>query len=172
MARTLRARKSGQRRPWASEAQKRLWRDHEHRAKMCEARARSGEARRADPIKYSRLGIPNGMHRAEADAAWKAAAALADNAMRGLEASGAVPEMVIPNSAEALAKAALHEVALMALGPTNKRTKMRALNILLAFTKSKPAERRAISGASNPTDEWVKSVLQADSQPRAERPRA
>jgi hypothetical protein len=99
---------------------------------------------------------------AEADAAWEAAAALADNAVRGLEAQGTIPAVVIPNSDEALAKATLHEVALLALGPTNKRTKMQALNILLAFTKAKPAERRAISKANNPTDEWMQSVLQAD----------
>jgi len=98
------------------------------------------------------------MHRAEADAAWKAAAALADNAMRGLEVSGAVPEMVIPNSKEALAKAALHEVALLALGPTNKRPKIQALNVLLAFTKPKPAERCAINQAGDRTAEWLKSL--------------
>jgi hypothetical protein len=167
MACTPRAPKSGQYRPWASEPQKRLWRDPEHRAKMCQARARTAEDRRKRPERYSRLGVPNGMHRAEADAAWEAAAALAGNAMAGLEAQGLVPVDVLPNSDEALAKAALHEVALLALGPTNRRTKMQALNILLAFTKAKPAERRAISKANNPTDEWMQSVLQADSQPAA-----
>jgi hypothetical protein len=108
------------------------------------------------------------MHRAGADAAWEAAARLAENAIRGLEAQGLVPVDVLPNSDEALAKATLHQVALLALGPTNKRTKMQALNTLLAFTKAKPTERRAIRKANNPIDEWMQSVLQADSQPPAE----
>jgi hypothetical protein len=168
MARTPRIPKSGQRRPWASEPQKRLWHDPDHRAKMCEARARSAEDRRKNPERYSRLGIPNGMHRGEAEAAWQAAAVLADDAMAGLEAQGLVPVDVPPNSEEALAKAALHQVALLALGPTNKRTKVQALNTLLVFTKAKPAERRGIGKASNPTDEWMRSVLQAASQPPAE----
>ena len=172
MARTPRIPKSGQRRPWALEPQKRLWRDPEHRAKMREARARSAEDRRENPERYSRLGVPNGMHRAEADAAWQAAAALADNAIAGLEAQGLVLVDVLPDSDEALAKAGLHEVALLALGPTNKRTKMQALNIFLAFTKAKPAERRAIGKASNPADEWMQAVLQADSPPPAEHRRA
>jgi len=38
---------------------------------------------------------------------------------------------------------------------------MQALNTLLAFTKAKPAERRAIRKANNPTDEWIHSVLRA-----------
>src|SRR5215475_13127767 len=109
MARTPRVPKSGQRRPWASEAQKRLWRDREHHAKMCEARAHSAEARRVDPIKYSRLGIPNGMNRAQADAAWQAAEQQADKALKDLEARGIIPVDVLPNSDEALAKAALRE---------------------------------------------------------------
>jgi hypothetical protein len=92
------------------------------------------EDRRKNPERYSRLGVPNGMHRAEADTAWQAAAALADNAMAGLEAQGLVPVDALPNSEEALAKAALHEEALLALGPTNKRTKTQALSVLLAFT--------------------------------------
>jgi hypothetical protein len=168
MARTPRILKSGQRRPWASEPQKHLWADPDHRAKMCEVRARAAEDRRKNPERYSRLGVPNGMHRAEADAAWQAAAVLADNAIAGLEAQGLVPVDVLPNSDEALAKAALHQVALLALGPTNKRTKMQALNTLLASTKAKPAERRAIKKANNPIVEWMHSVLQADSQPPAE----
>ena len=161
MARTPRVPKSGQYRPWASEPQKRLWRDPQHRAKMCEARLRSAGDRRKNPERYSRLGIPNGLHRADADVAWEAAATLAENAMRGLEAQGLVPVDVLPNSGEELAKAALHQVSLLALGPTNKRTKMQALKILLDFTKAKPAERRAIRKANNPTDEWMHSVLQA-----------
>jgi hypothetical protein len=72
--------------------------------KMCEARARNAEDRRKNRERYSRLRVPNGMHRAEAVAAWQAAAVLADKAMAGLEDQGLVPVDVLPNSEEALAK--------------------------------------------------------------------
>jgi hypothetical protein len=49
-------------------------------------------------------------------------------------------------------------VALLALGPTNKRTKMQALNVLLAFIKAKPAERIA---ARTTPDEWLHAVAAA-----------
>jgi len=99
------------------------------------------------------------MHRADADAAWEAAATLAENAMRGLEAQGLVPVDVLPNSDEALAKAALHQVALLALGPTNKRTKMQALKILLDFSNAKP-DKHATTRITT-VEEWLEAVAAA-----------
>jgi hypothetical protein len=156
-------------------AQRALWADPEHRAKMCAAGFKpvDAEDHHANPTKYSRLSIPNGMRRAEAEAAWDEASKRADMAVRGLEVSGVVPTDVITGTDEELAKAALHAAAVIALGPmSDKRTKLHALKIVLDYTKAKPEERRAISKASNPTDEWMQSVLQADSQPPTEHRRA
>src|SRR5260370_468821 len=58
--------KAGRRSPAKSEAQKKLGRDPEHRRKMIAARHRSTEDRRKDPLRYSRLGVPTGMRKAEA----------------------------------------------------------------------------------------------------------
>jgi hypothetical protein len=87
------------------------------------------------------------MNRAEAEKFWAEAEQQADMAVRGLEA---------------LAKAALCGLYVLAMSPGDKRTKLSALGTLLAFIKAKPAERRAISKANNPTEEWLQSVLQAD----------
>jgi len=155
-------------------AQKTLWRNPAHRAKMAATGFKpvSAEDHRADSARYSRLGVPNGYTKATAAEARATAEKQADMAVRGLERAGIITTDVLPNSDDALANAALRELFVIAISPGNSRTKLQALNTLLAFTKSKPAERRAISKANNPTDEWIQSVLQADSQPPAEHRRA
>jgi hypothetical protein len=143
---------------------------------MSAARRRSADDRRADPAKYSRLGIPTGFTKATAAKAWDEAAAKADAAMRALEAAGIVPRGALPGSNSgqpildgeeldvAFAKAILHEAVKLALGPGNKRMKMAALKVVLDYTKPKPgnAERRAIR-AEGP-EGWLRAVL-AENQP-------
>ena len=66
----------------------------------------------------------------------------ADGAVRGLEARGVVPTEVLPETDEALAKAAIHALAVIALGPMNgQRDKAKALDIPLSVTKVKPAQK-------------------------------
>jgi hypothetical protein len=160
MARTPRIPKSGQRRPERAEIQRQLWQDGQHRAKMIAARRRSAEARRQNPERYSRLGVPNGMHRAEAQALWTEAQSQADSAIKGLEAQGIVSAVVVPDSDEAKAKAALHGACVLALGPGNARDKLQALNVVLTFTKPR-AGRHAIAAAVSPED-WLLSVLASE----------
>ena len=64
--------------------------------------------------------------------------------LKDLEARGIVPPDVLASTDEAWAKAALRQLHVLAISPGDKRTKLQALNTLLAFTKSKLAERRAI----------------------------
>jgi hypothetical protein len=113
MARIPRIPKSGQRRPEVAETRKKQWQDPEYRERMIAARSRSAEDRQENPERYSRLGVPSGMHRAEALAAWSEANKMADSAIRGLEAQGVVPATVT-DSDEAMAKAALHQAVLIA----------------------------------------------------------
>jgi hypothetical protein len=98
--RSPRPTKSGRRCPAYSEALKKLWATPEYREKMVAARQRSAEDRRNSPQKYSRLGVPNGMRKAEAMKAWETARTLADTIMSGFEAQGIVPGVVIPDSDE------------------------------------------------------------------------
>jgi hypothetical protein len=50
-------------------------------------------------------------------------------------------------------------VALLALGPTNKRTKTQALNILLAFTKARPSKHATTRITT--VEEWLEAVAAA-----------
>jgi hypothetical protein len=159
---TPRPTKSGRRSARQSEVQKQLWQIPEHREKMLTARARSAVDRRKDPKKYSRIGVPNGMRKAEAQKAWAAAGELADTIMRGFEALSIVPEEVIPDTDEALAKAALREACVLALGPGSHRTKLAAAVIVLRFTRVPPA---ACVRASTPpsAQAWLKDAIVASS---------
>lgn len=70
-----------------SEAMKRKWQDPEFRAKQEKVFA----ARRADKTKaWSRLGVPDGMTRATAEAAWAEARLKARQALQALKAAGYV----------------------------------------------------------------------------------
>jgi hypothetical protein len=138
---------------WVDAVHKRLWLDPEHRARMIAARARSAEDRRANPAHYSRIGVPDGMRQAEAMKAWAVAREHANEIMRGLEAAGVVPKVVIPDSDEDKAKAALHEACVLALGPTDRRTKLAAARTVLAYTKCLPAQRLELKTAS--LEQWL-----------------
>jgi hypothetical protein len=107
-------------------AQEALQQEPAHRAKMAAAGFRpvTPEDHREEklracgtPTKWSRLGIPAGMTRAEAEKAWAEAERQADAAIRGLESQGELEDTVIPESDEAPAKAAIHALAAIALGP-------------------------------------------------------
>jgi len=92
-------------------------------------------------VNYSRLGVPDGMRKPEATKAWDVARTKADDFMRALEAQGTIAAVVVPDSDEAKAKACLREAAVMALGPTNNRTKVMAINTVLTYTKGKPLQK-------------------------------
>ena len=150
--------KTGRRSPAQSEAQKKLWRDPGHRRKMIAARHRSTEDRRKDPLKYSRLGVPTGMRKAEAMALWDTAGKTADSIVRALEANGVLPEAVIPDSDDALAKACLRESAVIAFGPgRDQRTKLMALYALLKYTKGRPARRLDYTLTA---EEWLRKATE------------
>jgi hypothetical protein len=106
---------------------------------MIAARHRSTEDRRKDPLKYSRLGVPTGMRRAEAMKLWDTAGKIADTIIGALEADGVLAEAVLPDSDDAVAKACLRELAVIAFGPgKDQRTKLMALYALLKYTKGRP----------------------------------
>jgi hypothetical protein len=126
---------------------------------MISAKSRSTEERRKNPERYSRLGVPNGMRKPEAAEVWAVAKTLADTAIRGLELQGALEAFPLSNTDEALAKAALHEAAKIALGPVNSRTKMSALKVVLDFTKAMPAQR--VAPCFNTPEEWLRTITDA-----------
>ena len=78
-----------------------------------------------------------------------------------MEDADMVPKVVVPGSDEEMAKLALSEVFLMALGPTEQRTKLAALSKVLEFTKAKPASKTDLR--INNAEAWLEGVL-ADHQ--------
>ena len=100
--------------------------------------------------------------------AWDNARELADTIMRGFEAQGIVPELVIPDTDDAIAKAVLHEACVLALGPGNMRTKLLAAATVLKYTKAPPVQR--VSSAIT-AEEWLRAngdaALRAKAVPAA-----
>jgi len=157
--------KTGRRSPAQSEALTKLWQDPAYRSKMIASRHRSAEDRRKDPLKYSRLGVPTGMRKAEAMALWDTAGKIADTIIGALEADGVLPEGVIPDSDDAVAKACLRELAVIAFGPgKDQRTKLMALHALLKYTKGPPACRLDYTVTA---EEWLRKATQ---EPRSDLP--
>jgi hypothetical protein len=124
--------------PGQSAAISACWADPVYRAKRAEGTKRMCADRAANPDKYSRVMIPNGMRRAEAMAAWEVAGMLADEAMRQLQARGDLPAVTVPDSDDALANQAIREAFKMALGPGSLGDKLDALRVVLRYTKALP----------------------------------
>lgn len=145
----------------ASEAQKKLWQNPEHRAKMVAARRKLTPLWKAHPERFSRRGVPNGWTKAEATKAWKEAHRLADLAIKGFEVAGVVPKVVIPDSDDEIAKLCLREACVMALGPGGDlRTKIGALGTVLKYTKAKPAQRQSTRVACT-SEDWLRTAIMA-----------
>ena len=64
------------------------WQDPEYRAKMAERDNRREELRKADPQRFSRTGVPNGMRKDAAQRMWSVAEAQADKIIQTLKAEG------------------------------------------------------------------------------------
>jgi hypothetical protein len=125
---------------------------------------------KANPARLSRLGIPDGMNRAQAEAAWAVARAQAEKVFTQMVdegiVAGVVPEdfervtlqkadgqtvvILVPKTDEGKASVALKEAMVMALGPMgNQQTKIAAINTVLKFTKSPPAQKLEVSKAED-----------------------
>jgi hypothetical protein len=146
-----------------SEAQKKLWRNPEHRAKMVAARRALIPEWQAHPERFSRRGVPNGWKKADALKAWAEARRLAGFAIKGFEKLGVVPSETIPDSDAEIAKLCLREACVLALGPGNdKQTKLQAINVILRFTKPKPFRRQATTLRWSAED-WLHAAIVAGS---------
>jgi hypothetical protein len=147
---------------------KALHADPVFRANVAAARARRSEDIKSDRKKFTRLGIPSGMRRYDADEAWFQARAQAKHLIRMLENNGELrpDKLIIPDSDEALAKAALHEAAVLALGPTDNKTKLAAVNTVLAYTKQKPVTKIDTNLSAN---DWLKEAVAANKASNANR---
>ena len=132
--------------PSHSEAMKAKWLEPGYRAKMAERDNRREQLRKADPGRFSRLGVPNGMRKEEAVKLWNVAEKQADKIIQTLKAEGVLPETAaaaqstvpVPDTEAGMAEAVLREALKLALGPTGTRAKLSALDIILKYTRLPP----------------------------------
>jgi hypothetical protein len=134
---------------------KELWATPEHRAKMKERDAKLKQMRKDDPWAIKTWGVPHGVGKKKAIPLWRAAHGLADKYLDYMKKTDQAPsdmdvtvverpniiphtEMVVPESDEEKAVIALREAFLLAVGPTAIPEKIKAINTVLAYTKTKP----------------------------------
>lgn len=117
--------------------------------------------RKADPQRWSRKGVPDGMKRKDANKLWAKARAQADEWIKMLEDEGSLEldYKIVPDSDAEKAKLALREAAAMALGPADNRTKLMAINTVLAYTKEKPTQK--VDNTVRTSEDWLKAALEA-----------
>lgn len=124
---------------------KALWASPEGKAKMAARNAKTAEMRAADPTKFSRSGVPNGMTKASVAPLVAKAHQLADRFIQKMKDEDVIPMIVIPDSDDARAEAALKAAVIIALSPGERQTQMAAIRTVLEYTKSKPATRSQIT---------------------------
>lgn len=138
---------------------------------------------KTDPGRLSRYGIPDGMNREMANAAWDKARAKAEQVYtqmveQGIVAgvspddfekvtvtleSGRQVEILVPKTDAAKADVALKEAMVVALGPMgNMQTKIAAINTVLKFTKSLPAQELKVSKAEDLLAAALADMKQSD----------
>jgi seryl-tRNA synthetase len=132
-----------------------LWDTPEHRQKMKERDAKLKQMRKEDPWSTASWGIPRGKGKADAIPLWRAAHNLADQYLDYMKKTDQAPSdmdvtvvdrpniiphtaMVIPESDEEKAVVMLREAFLIAVGPTAIPDKLKAINTVLTYTKTKP----------------------------------
>jgi hypothetical protein len=127
---------TGRKNPAAAQALRKKWQDPEYRATQTQIN------REVLPIgRRSRVGVPNGMTRAQAEPLWQQARAQADLAMAAFVQQGLIK--FHPNiDEEELARLVLREALVIALSPLRDiQTKAAALRLVLEWTLPKPANR-------------------------------
>lgn len=119
-----------------------LWGDPWHRKRML-AKRRREQAK--NPAKYSRYNVPDGMTRKQANKAWAQTKRKVSKFIEMMKDDNILPDVIIPNSDEAKAEAALRETCLIAFGPGAKPQKLQALRTILEYTKAKPESKSKVT---------------------------
>lgn len=166
MATPKRPRKKSQRaktkrkNPELSSRLKILWATPEFREKMRLRDEARLAAAKLNPEKFWRRGVPDGMRRPKAMRLWARARKLADRFIQIMKDQGELPEtekvmvldengaselVEVPNTDAGKAEAALREAFVLAVGPSEQKIKIQAINTVLNFTKSKPESKSKLT---------------------------
>lgn len=141
----------GKRNSVQSQVWKEIWADPERREALL-------AKRRAAPVQRGkRTGVPDGMRKADAEAAWARAAEQADRFIKIMEKAGEIPEVVVPGSEAEMAKEVLREAYKDAVSPmTDKKVKATYQRLVLDFTKAKPESRSKLT--LDKSEEWLAAL--------------
>lgn len=145
----------------AGEALRKKWADpvwrEQHLARKEFARLQRKANNTGHP---SRVGVPDGMRKAEAMALWAQAREHAKRFIEIMEDKDMVEKVTIPGTEEDMAKRTLEEAYVHAVGPmTDSKTRAGYIRIVLDFTKSKPEQKQKLSLENSA--EWL-AALAAD----------
>jgi hypothetical protein len=143
-----------------SEVMKARWQDPEFRERMRKRDAAVVADRKVNPAKYSRSGIPTGYTRETIKPYWDRAHELADRFIQIMKDQGELPEVVVPDTDAGKAEAALREAFVLAVGPSDQKIKIQAINTVLNFTKSKPESKSKLT--LNKAEDFLDALTSGD----------
>jgi hypothetical protein len=95
--------------------------------------------------KFTRAGIPNGYTRETVAPLWAKANKLADRFIAIMKEQGDLPEITVPDTDAGKAEVALREAFVLAVGPSDQKIKIQAINTVLNFTKSRPESKSKLT---------------------------
>lgn len=162
----------------ASTRLKELWQTPEFRERMRIRTENYKRDRAANPEKYNRNGVPDGMRRADAAELWARAEILADRFIQIMKDQGELPDEVVevvqvddegkaetlsvpvPTTDNGKAERALRTVAVLAFGPSTQQIKLQACNTLLSYTKSKPESKSKLT--LNKAEDFLDEIMKDD----------
>jgi hypothetical protein len=117
-------------------------------------------AAKLHPEKFWRRGVPDGMRKRDAAPLWARANQLADRFIDIMKdvgelqadeivlltnAEGKVTQVSVPANDAGKAELALREAFVLAVGPSEQKVKIQAINTVLNFTKSKPESKSKLT---------------------------
>lgn len=140
--------------PGHSQRLRELWQDPEWRAALLVKRKKAIDARVAAGTWNNRLGIPDGMRKAEAIKVRAQVQETVKATMSELDKAGLLDES--PEEAKQALAAAM-EVMRM---PGDQKLKLAAARLVLDFTKSKPASKAIV--AVDEAEQWLKQIADKD----------
>jgi hypothetical protein len=155
-----RKKKTDRKHPGASEKFKKNWADPVWRDKQL-ALIRAGVAKRkAEGTTKTRIGVPDGMRKEEAAVAWEKARDLGKRFIKIMEDKELVEKVVVPGTPEEMAKRALEEAFVFAVGPhTSIKEKVSYIRTVLEWTKAKPESASKLTVTK--AEDWL-AELAAD----------
>jgi hypothetical protein len=135
--------------PGISQKLKELWADPVWREQQLVKLRASAAKRKGKP---GRLGVPDGMRKAEAMEKWAEVKESAKQTMAELEKAGLLDEM--PTEAREALDTALQVMRM----PQDQKLKLAAARLVLDFTKSKPASKSIV--AVDEAEAWLSKIAE------------